>query len=594
MLSPLLIIALCLVFNKQPTIAESLQLAQPALLSASWVPTLAQASVPVQLTQQGGQVVLNGRSVPVVWSQRQQSIGISDAGLMQAFGVNLLNNAEPSTQPIAWFSDPQTGALVLPTWLTGQYRYLDVAELAQKYGWQVQANRSTLQITTPPARLTGIRQGRQSWGDRLVIDLDRPTPWQLKEQRGEAVITLDARIDPALIRGFRPQPGNRLEAVKVETENNRTVIRLAFPTELRPRVWSLDNPHRLLIDIGADAVADREIHWAPGVRWRQQKVDVGNSRFPVISLEVDPRQPGVALKPILGNASVVGTAPLLATAQRSQAAAAINGGFFNRNTQMPLGAIRSGNQWVSGPILNRGAIAWNQAGQAAVGHLSLRETVTASGQQFSVLSLNSGFVGAGVCRYTAEWGTSYSSILEHEVVVSVHNNQVVRQLRVNSAGQTVPIPADGYLLVIRSDSNAVRALSAGTAVQLSSATQPAEFSRYAEIMGAGPLLMQNQQIVLNPQSEEFSSAFIQQSAPRSVIATTATGNLSLIAIHNRIDGQGPTLAETARIVQKMGFVNALNLDGGSSTTLYLGGQLIDRPPSTAARVHNGIGVFLQP
>jgi len=43
----------------------------------------------------------------------------------------------------------------------------------------------------------------------------------------------------------------------------------------------------------------------------------------------------------------------------------------------------------------------------------------------------------------------------------------------------------------------------------------------------------------------------------------------------------------------MGCIHALNLDGGSSTSLYLGGQLLDRSPNTAARVHNGIGIFLE-
>ena len=41
----------------------------------------------------------------------------------------------------------------------------------------------------------------------------------------------------------------------------------------------------------------------------------------------------------------------------------------------------------------------------------------------------------------------------------------------------------------------------------------------------------------------------------------------------------------------MGAVSALNLDGGSSTQVYLGGEIIDRSPATAARVNNGIGVF---
>jgi exopolysaccharide biosynthesis protein len=68
----------------------------------------------------------------------------------------------------------------------------------------------------------------------------------------------------------------------------------------------------------------------------------------------------------------------------------------------------------------------------------------------------------------------------------------------------------------------------------------------------------------------------------------------IAAIHNRSGGLGPTLAETAQLMQLLGAVNALNFDGGSSTGLYLGGQLLDRSPSTAARVHNGLGIFRSP
>jgi exopolysaccharide biosynthesis protein len=43
---------------------------------------------------------------------------------------------------------------------------------------------------------------------------------------------------------------------------------------------------------------------------------------------------------------------------------------------------------------------------------------------------------------------------------------------------------------------------------------------------------------------------------------------------------------------QLGSTDALNLDGGSSASLYLGGRLINRSPATAARVNNGIGLFL--
>nr|WP_228035026.1 phosphodiester glycosidase family protein [Oculatella sp. LEGE 06141] len=294
----------------------------------------------------------------------------------------------------------------------------------------------------------------------------------------------------------------------------------------------------------------------------------------------------------------MGTAPLLTTAQQQQAVAAINAGFFNRNNQLPLGAIRVDNRWISGPILNRGAIAWNDFGDVTAGRLSIQESLTTStGQRLPVLLLNSGYVRAGVARYTPDWGGSYTPILNDEVIVTVQNNQVSSQQPSGVAGQrSIPIPSNGYLVVVRANGAAASALPVGTTVQVETVTSPSEFSRFPQVMGAGPLLVQNRQIVLNAEAEQFTPAFIQQAAARSAIGVLPDGNLILVSVHRRINGTGagPTLNEIAQIMQRLGTVHALNLDGGSSTTLYLGGQLLDRSPRTAARVHNGIGVFMQP
>ena len=580
---------------KQPSIAETQP--PPALLSPSWVPTLAQAAVPpIPLTRQGRQVVVNGQPLSISWSERQGSIGIADAGLVQGWGVSLLNTQDAAKQPIEWFTAPQDTPLVLPTWLTEQYRYLDISELAQKFGWQVEAKGTSLQISTPTAQVKGIRQGKQEWGDRIVIDLDQPAPWRVAETNGSAVITIDAPSPPTL-RNFRGVRGNRLSALSVKGSAYKTVLSLGLPEGIRPRVWALTQPNRLLVDIRPDSMQPQDILWAPGLRWLQQTIAIGAARFPVVALEVDLRQPGISLKPILSNAStVVGIAPLQSTAQRSKVAAAINAGFFNRNTQLPLGAIRQDDDWVSGPILNRGAIAWNSRGEAAVGHLSFNETITtATGQRFPVLYFNTGYVGAGVSRYTTGWGANYTTILDHEVLVTVKNGQVVKQQKATAASKvTTPIPADGYLLVVRDYRDGAQALGVGTAVQVETGTQPADFSQYTQVVGAGPLLVKNRQVVLNAESEQFATAFAQQAAARSVIGSTATGTLMLVAVHNRLGGAGPTLREAAQIMLQLGAIDALNLDGGSSTTLYLGGQLLDRIPSTAARVNNGIGVFIRP
>jgi exopolysaccharide biosynthesis protein len=569
------------------------QVAQALPNSQAWTDINTKAAVP--LTRQGNQILLNGRSLPAVWSQKQQQIGISDAALSQSFGLDLLDTSHAARQPIQWFSQPTVEPFGLSTWFTRQYRYLDITDLAQRQGWQVRATNSTLQISTPPSQITGIRQGRQSWGDRIVVDLERATPWRVSAQGGEMIVAIDAPIEPSLVRSFTAVPGNRLTALKVETNGSQTLIRVE--SDDRPQISTLPDPCRLLIDIRPDVARTRSIAWAPGIRWQSQTVRAGNAQFPIESLVIDPRQPGISLKPIWGNPeTAIGTAPLVTIAQRWQAVAAINGGFFNRNNQLPLGAIRQDRRWLSGPILNRGAIAWNNAGEIAIGRLSLQDSLlTANGQRFPLLSLNSGYVQAGIARYTADWGATYTPILDREVLITVQDDRVISQRSSNAAGQNpVPIPANGYLLVVRSNSAAVAALAVGTGVSHHPILTPAQFDQFPQILGAGPLLIQNQQIVLDAQSEQFSDGFIRQAAIRSAVGTLTNGNLLLVTVQNRLGGSGPTLREVAEVMQRLGAVNALNLDGGSSTTLYLGGQLLNRSPQTAARVHNGLGIFIQP
>jgi hypothetical protein len=585
----------------QPVVPES---RSPAPVEFNSVP-FSQAPSSSRPAQQGTQISINGRVFPFPWVQWQATgatpafrLGISEAGLMQAIGVELLNTTNIAQQPVQWFSQPTRTPLNLPTRVIDGFRYLEISDLARQMGWQVQASGTILQITVPIAKIQAIRQGKQPWGDRLVIELDRPASWQVDQQRQEWVLTVDAATDPTLSQGFKPTLSTPIQSLKLESTANQTRLRFGIPLSLRPRVWSLPDPNRIVIDIRPDSLVDRAISWAPGLRWRSQILDLGTARIPTVWLEINPRQAGLKLQSILPNpAELAGIAPLSQTARQTGVAAAINGGFFNRNNQFPLGAVRRDGQWLSGPILERGAIAWNTTGETVMGRLTLQETViTPSGQHLPLTHLNSAYVQAGIARYTPNWGTSYSPFSDNEILVTVQNNQVVSQQTVaTAAGATpIPIPPNGYLLVLRSNQTAAALLPTGATLRLESTVTPAEFSRYPQIVAAGPLLVQNGQAVLDAKAEKFSDAFVRELASRSAIGRTSDGTLLLVAVHNRLDGNGVSLNEIARLMQQLGAIDALNLDGGSSTTLYLGGQILDRPPRTAARVHNGIGVLMTP
>ncbi|MBW4444066.1 MAG: phosphodiester glycosidase family protein [Plectolyngbya sp. WJT66-NPBG17] len=545
---------------------------------------------------QGTQIVLNGQTFSGNWLQWQADgatrIGLSDAIVAQRFGADLLSTTDAARQPIQWFS----GA-VFPTRLAPPLRYLDITEFAQKNGWQTQINGNALQISAPIANLVAIQQDQPGANvDRITISLDRPATWQADPQQNELVLTLDAQANQNQLQKFKPSPASRIRSLKVEPTGNRTTITVGVPINLRPRITTASNPDRISIEVGSNSLSDKDILWANGLFWRQKSLAIGANQFPIVWLEANPRQPGLSIRPILPNAAtLIGTLPLFQTAQQSLATAAINGGYFNRNNQLPLGAIKIDNRFTSSPILGRGVVGWDAAGNWKFDRLTLQETlILGSGQRFPLTTLNSAYVQAGIARYTADWGSTYTTLSDNEILINVQNNQIGVQQTAATAGTVIAVPTTGYLLVFRSNRTAAASFTPSTPVQLESVFNPADLAALPNLIGGGPLLIRNGQIVLDGRLEQFSPAFIQEGAARSAIGQTADGRILIVTAQNNVLGSGATLSDMAEIMQQLGAVNALNLDGGSSTTLYLGGQILDRPSRSSARVHNGIGVFLQP
>ncbi len=552
---------------------------KPEASSLQLVTTDTASTLSLQPIARGTQVQINDRLFDIPWQQWQLETGviqtgIGDTGLVDTLGIQLNSSNDPNWQPFEWFGEFETNAI-----RDDRDRYLDISRLALANGWQVRTIGDLLQIDMPIARINQARVGRQNWGKRIVFDLDRASAWQI-EWRDRWVISIDATA--------RNIDNNN--TFDVQTSAGRTEILLDSEIRTPPRVFTLSDRPRLVIDIGADPVQDFDILWHSGIRWRQQMLAVGDRRVPAIWLEVDPTQTSLSLRPIWNQFDTqTGTEALVEIARRNHATAAINAGFFNRNNQLPLGAIRSDGNWHSGPILHRGVMAWNEAGEFAFDRLSIAEMVVLpEGDRLPILHLNSGYVQAGMGRYTPEWGSVYTNILDRETIVVVADNRILDRIETEKAGQTdVAIPNNGYVLVVRSDSGTVNRLAVGTEVAIELSSDPADLDRFPYIIGAGPLLLQNRQIVLDAESEQFNPQFSTARAVRSAIGRRSDGNLIVIAVQGNV-----TLEETAAIVRDLGAVDALNLDGGSSTALFLGGQLINRDPRTAAPIHNAIGIFI--
>ena len=563
---------------------------------------------------QGTEIFLNGKTLTIPWGQWQAGnslrLGISDTALMQQLGVELFNNSNYTNQPIDWYATQSSRKSNLVAKLGQQYRYLDITDLARSSNWQWQVVGGKLQLNTPVTKAIDIRRQTAAKNSKINVTLDRYTPWKLSQTPTEGYLTIEATADPALLAQFNAPPPiidpnldpdddpTAQKLVYKVTSNNKNQTIVQFPIvrgqRARARLLSPTNLE-VTIDNNLANIPDREIKWAPGLKWRQKWVKLGNNNFPVTYLEIDPRQKGIKIgSTFAGEPSLVGTNHLIKSAPPTQVVAAINGGYFNRNNRTPLGALKRDGKWLSSPILNRGAIGWNERGQIRIARLQMNETIdTSKGDRLTINTLNSGYVQAGLSRYTTAWGSTYSPIQANELIIIVQQDKVAQILPGNAAGSmNAPIPANGYLLALRGQPELSGSMPIGTNLTLQRQIAPADFDSYPQVVAAGPWLVQGGKIVLDAKSENFSAAFGKESASRSAIASTATGNIILAAVHDRSGGKGPTLSEMAQIIQQLGAVDSLNLDGGSSTSLYLGGQLIDRAAATAARVHNAIGISI--
>ena len=88
-------------------------------------------------------------------------------------------------------------------------------------------------------------------------------------------------------------------------------------------------------------------------------------------------------------------------------------------------------------------------------------------------------------------------------------------------------------------------------------------------LGSGPLLMLNGKDVWNDENDTFNKT----KHPRSAIFTTKDKKTVFITVDGRRQGNatGVSIAELTHLIRILGGQDALNLDGGGSTTLWMEG-----------------------
>ena len=110
------------------------------------------------------------------------------------------------------------------------------------------------------------------------------------------------------------------------------------------------------------------------------------------------------------------------------------------------------------------------------------------------------------------------------------------------------------------------------------------WNKAVQIFGAGPTLVENGAVHVTAAEEEFPSDIASGRAPRTAIAVLKNGNYLLAVVDGRQDSSiGCTLTEFAELLVKFGAVQAINFDGGGSSEMVIGGQVMNSPSDGSER-----------
>ena len=169
-----------------------------------------------------------------------------------------------------------------------------------------------------------------------------------------------------------------------------------------------------------------------------------------------------------------------------------------------------------------------------------------------------------------------------ELIVRRDRIVELRDLQGSSA-----IPADGFVISVSGTARewALKNLRRGARVQLNLKLSPVEteqadsWQQATSVIGGGPQLIKNGRVEITNAAEKILPTFVSDGHPRTAIARLKSGQILLLTVDGRQPGEsvGMSLVMLADLLLEFGAVDAINLDGGGSTTMVIRNKLVNKP-----------------
>ena len=278
--------------------------------------------------------------------------------------------------------------------------------------------------------------------------------------------------------------------------------------------------------------------------------------------------PNLQINPQLSSSRLASKSTITTLARKNNSLVAINGTYFKPQTGVPLGTLMINGKIYTGPIYNRVAMGIFDEG-FDMARLELNAQVKSFKGNLKVDNINQPrMLSTHVIVYTPEWGSFTPPSPKYGKQIAVENGKIV-----SIGTQTMPIPHNGYVIV--GPDERLSKLYRAKHVDLDIKTIP-NWDNVKHIISGGPYLVKNGEVFVDMTEQKLGA--IGGKNPRTAIGYTQDGNFIMVAVDGREGASvGLTLKELAWFMKSIGCINAMNLDGGGSTVMYVNGRVVNMP-----------------
>jgi len=369
--------------------------------------------------------------------------------------------------------------------------------------------------------------------------------------------------------GTQRQASYRIRSGKASLAKSRAASRSRGSRGRKVAAKRVSAPRAIPPQTLADKMASRTI--APGVTHKYYR-----GALTINLLDVDMVNSDVKVRPMLAGNDFHQLKDVTDHARESRAVAAVNANYFKSNGT-PLGTLIIDGEWVAGPLFDRVSMGFTRDGYVRIDRVNLFGILKSSNPDVPTAWINNinqpRRTGSRFVAYTRRWGSHvqlpYDGVL---VAIDAQGNVV------DSAPRNMGIPWGGYVLS-DSKNGAISKLKRGDTVSISWNTRPSAWADVVNAVSGGPTLVKNGKVQLDLQQQHFTKRWTgSQIHARTAAGVTADNHLLLVTI------EGPhTMWDLAKFLRDMGAVEALNLDGGGSTTMVVDGKAVTRGAKNSQR-----------